>query len=302
MVYINELLILLQLVAYQFRLVVFYWAAGLLIGSVISVYADDRLKGMVLKLNSGKRQLLSLTAAAALGAASPICMYGTVPLIVSLGKEKMPQQLLVSFMVSSILINPSLFIFSFTLGAPLAIARLLVSIGLGIISGLLVKLLYSKRSFFQFEGFKGSKKVCSKAKTFKSFLNDLNRAISITAPYLLIGILLTALFGRYFPQELILDLFGGNRGLGVLLSASLGVPIYVCGGGTIPLLKAWLLAGMTPGSAIAFMITGPATKLTNLSAVKTILGIRNFILYIVFNITFAVICGLLTDVIVNVFG
>lgn len=302
MIYINEVLIVLRLVAYQFRLIFFYWAAGLLIGSVISVYAADSLRSKVAKLNNNKHQLLSLTAAAALGAASPICMYGTVPLIASLGKEKMPQQLLVSFMVSSILINPSLFVFSFTLGAPLAIARLFVSIGLGIIAGLLVKLFSSKSRFFRFENFSGRKKVCSKAKTFRSFLNDLNRAVSITAPYFLIGILLTALFDRYFPQELILELFGSNKGFGVLLAASLGIPIYVCGGGTIPLLKAWLLAGMTPGSAIAFMITGPATKLTNLSAVKTILGIRNFMLYIVFTITFAVICGLLTDVIVNVFG
>ncbi|HYE10366.1 MAG TPA: permease, partial [Patescibacteria group bacterium] len=217
MVYLNELLIVLQLVIYQFRLIFFFWAAGLLLGSIISVYAADSLRRMVLKLNNNKHQVLSLIAAAALGAASPICMYGTVPLIASLGKENMPQQLLVSFMVSSILINPSLFIFSFTLGAPLAIARLLVSIGLGITAGLFVKLFYSKSSFFQLESFKERKRVCSKAKTFKSFLNDLNRAVSITAPYFLIGILLTALFDRYFPQELILDLFSTNKGLGVLL-------------------------------------------------------------------------------------
>ena len=55
---------------------------------------------------------------------------------------------------------------------------------------------------------------------------------------------------------------------------------------------------MSPGSAVAFMITGPATKITNLGAVKIILGLRNFVLYIVFNIVFAVLAGLLTDIII----
>lgn len=79
------------------------------------------------------------------------------------------------------------------------------------------------------------------------------------------------------------------------MAASLGIPVYVCGGGTIPLLLAWLDAGMSPGSAVAFMITGPATKITNLSAVKIILGIRNFSFYIAFNIIFAIMTGVIVD-------
>lgn len=43
------------------------------------------------------------------------------------------------------------------------------------------------------------------------------------------------------------------------MAATIGVPLYACGGGTIPLLQAWLANGMTLGSATAFMITRPAT-------------------------------------------
>lgn len=132
-------------------------------------------------------------------------------------------------------------------------------------------------------------------KTIKIFLNDVNRAVIKTAPYFLVGIVLTALFERYFPKDLIMNLFSADKGLGILLAASLGVPIYVCGGGTIPLLKAWLDAGMSLGSAVAFMISGPATKLTNLSAVKIILGLRNFVLYIAFNMVFSVAAGFIVD-------
>lgn len=107
---------------------------------------------------------------------------------------------------------------------------------------------------------------------------------------------MTALFDRYFPKAFIYGLFGPNAGFGILLAASLGIPVYVCGGGTIPLIREWMNAGMSPGSALAFMITGPATKLTNLSAVKIILGVRNFSLYIAFNIIFAVAAGVIADI------
>ena len=56
----------------------------------------------------------------------------------------------------------------------------------------------------------------------------------------------------------------------------------MCGGGTIPLLQQWLWDGMSMGSAAAFMITGPATKITNLGAMKIVLGWKRFLLYILY--------------------
>ena len=44
------------------------------------------------------------------------------------------------------------------------------------------------------------------------------------------------------------------------------------------------------------MITGPATKITNLGALKIVLGNRNFALYI----AFVMLCALMTGLIVNI--
>ena len=46
----------------------------------------------------------------------------------------------------------------------------------------------------------------------------------------------------------------------------------------------WLVDGMSMGSAAAFMITGPATKITNLGAVKIVLGTKRFAAYLVFTV------------------
>ena len=81
------------------------------------------------------------------------------------------------------------------------------------------------------------------------------------------------------------------------MAATIGVPLYACGGGTIPLLQQWLYSGMTVGSAASFMLTGPSTKITNLGALKIVLEIKNFILYLAFMIIFSLICGSVVDLI-----
>ena len=90
-------------------------------------------------------------------------------------------------------------------------------------------------------------------------------------------------------------LFGGSKAWGVLMAATIGVPLYACGGGTIPLIQQWLAEGMSLGSAAAFMITGPATKITNLGALKIVLGAKKFMLYIAFVMLFSFITGVSVD-------
>ena len=106
----------------------------------------------------------------------------------------------------------------------------------------------------------------------KRLLKNLYRNFKATGLYFLIGIVLSAIFQRYVPQEAVTFMFGGNEAWGVLMASTVGVPLYVCGGGTIPILKIWLASGMSLGSAAAFMITGPATKITNLGALNFLSG------------------------------
>lgn len=100
------------------------------------------------------------------------------------------------------------------------------------------------KPFFNFEGFLPGKSHDTDPNLFLRFLKNLGRNIKATGVYFLIGILLSALFQRYVPSEQFAELFGAHRGFGVLLAATVGVPLYVCGGGTIPLLQEWLVSGM----------------------------------------------------------
>ncbi len=45
------------------------------------------------------------------------------------------------------------------------------------------------------------------------------------------------------------------------------------------------------------MITGPATKITNLGALKIVLGVKHFLLYLAYVMIFSLITGLLVNLI-----
>ncbi|AVB75619.1 putative permease [Methanococcus maripaludis] len=161
----------------------------------------------------------------------------------------------------------------------------------------LLQFLFGDRKFFNFSGFSEPTNRDADPNVLLRLPKNIWRNTKATGPYFLIGILLSALFQHYVSPDAFANLFGSQRGFGVLMAATIGVPLYVCGGGTIPLLMAWLDSGMSMGAAAAFMITGPATKITNLGAVKIVLGAKHFTSYVAFTIISAIIAG----VVVNLF-
>ncbi len=279
----------------QFRQIFWYWVLGMALGSAVSVFAKDRIHNTFRALGERKAGVLGIVAASALGIASPLCMYGTIPIAASFSRSGIKDDWLAAFMMSSILLNPQLIIYSAALGTTALTVRIVSCFLCGVIAGMLVRIFYREKSFFNFAGFDEPKSRDTDPNLLLRFIKNLGRNIKATGLYFLFGIALSALFQRYVPGELMTSLFGGNEAFGVLMAATIGVPLYACGGGTIPLLQAWLLDGMSLGSAAAFMITGPATKITNLGAVKIVLGMKRFLLYLTFVMVFSLACGLMVN-------
>ena len=281
----------------QLKQIFWYWILGMLIGSLISVFAKDRIHGIFAGMRDHKWGLLGIVPACLLGIASPLCMYGTIPIAASFRRQGMREDWLAAFMMASILLNPQLIIYSAALGRAALTARLLSCFLCGCVAGLLVFLFFRDRDFFDFTGFAERNSHDTHPNLLIRYLLNIWRNVRATGLYFLIGILLSALFQRYVPQDLMAKVFGGNTAWGVLMAATIGVPLYACGGGTIPLLREWLMSGMSLGSATAFMITGPATKITNLGALKIAMGWKRFLLYICFVMLFSLLSGLTVNMI-----
>lgn len=277
----------------QFTQIAGYYLFGIVTGSLISVFLKKRILSAMEAVGRYSDGFLALVLSSALGIASPLCMYGTIPIAASLAKGGIRHPALASFMMSSILLNPQLIVYSAALGSTALAVRILSCFVCGITAGVVVKL--SGREFFRFSVMEERQDRDSDPRLWLRFLKNLGRNVKATGPYFLAGVMLAALFQRYVPAEFISSLFGKDERFGVLVAATVGVPLYACGGGTIPLLGEWLADGMSMGSAAAFMITGPATKITNLGALKIVLPARKFLLYLVFTALFSLATGLLVN-------
>lgn len=277
----------------QFEQIFMYWAIGIVLGSVISVFGKEKINTLFASLQNKKLGVLGVIPSSLLGIASPLCMYGTIPIVASFSKKGIRDDWLAAFMMSSVLLNPQLIIYSAALGTKILVIRIVTCLLCGVIAGILVHFFFEGKKFFDFKGFQESASRDTDSNLILRLLKNIGRNIKATGIYFLIGIVLSALFARYVPTDAFADLFGKYHSFGVLMGAAIGIPLYVCGGGTIPLLMQWLDSGMSTGAAAAFMITGPATKITNLGALKTVLGMKHFIIYFVFVIIFALAIGLL---------
>ncbi len=63
------------------------------------------------------------------------------------------------------------------------------------------------------------------------------------------------------PAEWISRLFGAGHAYSVPLAATLGLPFYINGEGSLPLVRAMLDSGMSQGAALAFLISGSGTSI-----------------------------------------
>lgn len=282
----------------QFEQIFGWWVLGMVIGSAVSVFAKDAIHNAFRSLQGKRMGVLGVVAASALGIASPLCMYGTIPIAASFSRSGMRDSWLAAFMMSSILLNPKLIIYSAALGWTVLTVRVVSCFLCGITAGLLLHFFYRDKLFFNFSGFEERKSHDTDPNHLLRYLKNLGRNVKATGLYFVAGVLLSALFQRYVPADAMTALFGGNEAFGVLMAATIGVPLYACGGGTIPLLQGWLLDGMSVGSAASFMLTGPATKITNLGALKIVLGLKRFLLYLVYVMAFSLLTGLIVNLIV----
>ena len=73
----------------QLRQIFWYWVLGMAAGSLISVFAKDGIHGLFARIKSKKWGLFGIVPACLLGIASPLCMYGTIPVAASFRRQGM---------------------------------------------------------------------------------------------------------------------------------------------------------------------------------------------------------------------
>ena len=271
-----------------------YVAGGILLAALLGRMDLPRRWGRWLN-RSGPGAVLG---AACLGGVSPLCTYGTVPVLVELLRGGASPGPALAFLVASSLLNPQLFIImTGGLGSRLALAQAAGVLLLSLPVGLFARRLRPE-TFLSIETLSlpfptpppphPHTPTPPHPHTLSHTLFRLTETVGL---YFVVGVTLAALLQTLIPPEWVSSLLGTGRWYGVLLAGVLGVPFYACGGGAVPVIAGLLAQGMSPGAALAFFLAGPATRLTALAALGTLLNRRALLAYVTYVVVGAALLG-----------
>ena len=127
-----------------------YWVLGIVLGSFISVFAKDKIHSAFSGILAKRLGVLGLIPASLLGIASPLCMYGTIPITASFSQKGLKDDMLAAFMTSSILLNPQLLIYSGALGTKALVIRFASCFLCGVGAGICVRYFFHGTGYFKF--------------------------------------------------------------------------------------------------------------------------------------------------------
>lgn len=241
-----------------------------------------------------------ITAAALMGALSPFCSCGVIPLIAALLAMGVPLAPVMAFWLSSPLMDPSMFFLTTgTLGATFAIYKTVAAIGVGLLGGFGTWLLTRGALFAQPLRQTTSSCGCSSQATCSPtpiilwrFWGNADRraqfrenAISnglFLGKWLTLAFFIESLMLTYIPAETVTAAIGDEGWLTVLAATLVGVPAYLNGYAALPLIGGLIEQGMAPGAGMAFLLAGGISSIPAALAVWAIARWPVFLTYIGF--------------------
>jgi uncharacterized membrane protein YraQ (UPF0718 family)/copper chaperone CopZ len=111
---------------------------------------------------------------------------------------------------------------------------------------------------------------------------------------LVIGLAIAGVIATVVPDDYFSGLLGGGIAAMVVMLL-LGIPVYVCATASVPIAAALIAKGVSPGAALVFLMTGPATNAASIATVWKVMGRRAGIVYLLTVGVTALAAGLIFD-------
>jgi uncharacterized membrane protein YraQ (UPF0718 family) len=295
-------------------------APWLLLGLVMAGLLKAWLPAGMLQQKLGQGRFLPVFKAALIGAPLPLCSCGVLPAAMGLRRSGASKSATVSFMISTPETGPDSIAITYALLGPfMAILRPIAAIVSALFTGVLNSLFdphqESKRPPNILPVIESTRCGCDEGDccavnseksedvwqraaqglkyAFTAILDDIGL-------WLFAGLILAALVMSYFSPE---SLSNWGSGLpAMLMMLVVGIPMYICATASTPLAAAMILAGISPGTVLVFLLAGPATNLATIGVIHRELGLRTLVLYLV-GISFSsILIGLMTDTLISTFN
>ncbi len=292
-----------------------YVLFGILIAGLMRVF----LRPESVSRHLGKGKVSSVLKAAALGVPVPLCSCGVLPAAVSLKHQGASNGATAAFLISTPESGVDSIAITYALLDPvMTIARPASAFATASVAGIAENLLGGDKDRRPLEtelSCEGN--LCCDGKDcltqvhegHHTFFEKLEASLGYAlfelwediAPWFLFGLLLAGLITTLIPPELMARHLGGGLSA-MLIMLAMGIPLYICATASTPIAAALILKGVSPGAALVFLLTGPATNVTSLTVLFGILGKRATAVYLASIALVSVACGLVLDRVYVHFG
>lgn len=314
-------------------------APWLVLGLIIGGFIKALIPIALLKKHLSGNNSSSIIKAALFGAPLPLCSCGVIPAALGLRKAGASKSSTISFLVATPETGVDSVSVSYALLGPfMAIVRPIAAVISAIIAGLLVGRAEEKENAVTIE--KESEASCcsteivettsccdSESKSVEktdccdpstdqipmeshppSFIHKAWNGIVYSFTdlfdkvlfWLSIGLLFAAAVKTFVPVSFLAEWGSGLPAMLVMLVV--GIPMYVCAVASTPIAAGLLLAGISPGTAMVFLMAGPATNISTLGVIAKELGKRPLIAYLVGVCSIALLTGFLVDFLIQKLG
>ena len=303
---------------------------GLLIGGMMKALLPTKLLEKHLK---GKG-IASIIKAAVMGAPLPLCSCGVIPAALGLRQAGASKPATVSFLVSTPETGVDSISVTYALMGPfMAIARPVSALVSAITSGLLVSLFDKNTKDTKKLSGQVSSSCCSESTGETQETSCCSTATEETESccgtsssaeqgffgkaiggvkyaftdlldgiifWLLIGLLFAAAVKTFLPADFLTQ---WGQGLpAMLIMVLVGIPMYICATASTPIAAGLMLAGVSPGTALVLLLTGPATNISTLGIIGKELGKKSMTYYLLGTVITALLAGLIVDWLIRYYG
>jgi len=293
-----------------------YLLLGMLIAGIIHQWLPNKWIESTLGGNN------SVVTAAIIGAPLPLCSCSVIPVAMGIRRNGASKASTASFLVSTPETGvDSIGITYALMGLPMAIARPIAAIFSAIVTGFSIAIWGTANKVNPPADLKPasgsscchSKSTCGSASktntapqnsfidsTKAVFAYGFGQLLVDFMKWLLIGLFFAALVLTYVPANWMASY--GTGPIAMLIMVAISIPMYICATASTPVAVGLIMAGISPGAAMVFMLTGPATNIATLMIIKNELGTRELGIYLVALIASALLSGFAVDAVFEYFS
>jgi uncharacterized membrane protein YraQ (UPF0718 family) len=282
-----------------------FLALAVAIAASASASGADRLIAKAFSGSPGR----TLVLASLVGALSPFCSCGVIPLIAAMLRAGVPLAPVMAFWLASPIMDPEMFVLTAAgVGTGFAIAKTVAAVAMGLLGGVTVLALQRAGGLDSplagaacggcSPGFDPRAPIAVNWYFWRDeerrqhFARECLTTGAFLLKWLTVAFLAESLMTAYVPAEWVASSVGGSSVLAIPLAAVVGVPTYLNGYAAIPLISGLVEMGMSPGAALAFATAGAVSSIPAAIAVWALVRRRVFVLYLALGLGGAMLAGL----------